>query len=151
MKVILTKDTPNVGNKNEVKEVSSGYAQNFLFPRGFAVLATPSLITQAGARKQQEEQGRKIKEDLLLKNLASLSDVRLEITGKANAKGHLFAGIHKETIVEELKKQTHLDLYPDFINLKHPLKEVGEHEVEVTAHGKTGKFKVVVLATIDKE
>ncbi|MEK7514644.1 MAG: 50S ribosomal protein L9 [Patescibacteria group bacterium] len=146
MKVILIKDTPNVGNKNDVKEVSPGHAQNFLFPGGYATLATPVLIAQAEVRKHREEEGHKIKEDLLLKNLASLAEVRLELTGKANGKGHLFAGIHKETLVEELKKQTHLDIYPDFINLKHPLKEVGEHDVEVTAHGKTAKFKVIVNA-----
>ena len=144
MKVILTRDTPNLGNKNDIKEVSSGHATNFLFPNRFAQLATPALIAQAEVQKHREAEQKKIKEDLLLKNLASLAETRIEISGKANTKGHLFAGIHKETLVEELKKQAHLDLHPDFINLKHPLKEVGEHEVEVTAHGKTGKFKVVV-------
>jgi ribosomal protein L9 len=70
--------------------------------------------------------------------------VVLTIRAKANPKGSLFAGLHREAIATELAKQTRLQVSPSFIQLEHPLKEVGEHMVEVKAEGKSARFKVVI-------
>lgn len=144
MKVVLIKDTPNVGGRYEVKEVASGFAQNFLFPRGFAKLATPKVLTRVAEELKKIEAERKIQEDLLLKNLGHIGEMRIEIPVKVNEKGHLFAGVHKEAISQALKEQAHLDIHPDFIILEHPIKEAGEHEIEVKASGKSAKFKLTI-------
>ena len=70
----------------------------------------------------------------------------MNITGKANEKGHLFAGLHREEIAKEIEKQTQLQVDPTFIQLDHPIKEVGEHEIAVKGGGKSAKFKVVIEA-----
>ncbi len=144
MKVILLKDVQHVGRKNEVKEVAEGYAINFLFPRGLAKVGTPKGIKDAEGQMAQIEADRKVKEELLAKNIEDLSKVTIEFKEKVNEKGHLFAGISKEMLAEKLKAQTRLNITPEFIQLEHPIKEMGEHVVEVKAHGKTGKFKLVV-------
>jgi len=77
-------------------------------------------------------------------DIEDLSDVVIEMKEKANEKGHLFAGVHKDEIVEEIKKQTQLDIHPDFIQLKEPIKEIGEHDIVVEAEGKKNKFKLKI-------
>jgi large subunit ribosomal protein L9 len=87
-----------------------------------------------------------VQEDLLLMNLKAIEGVTLEISEKANEKGHLFAGVHKEEIIAHMKKDKHIDLLPDFIVLEKPIKEVGEHSVEIKVKDKSAKLKLVITA-----
>lgn len=148
MKVILLKDIAKVGRKYEVKNVSDGYAINLLIPKGDAIAATANALKQIEAEKKRSEGERKVMEELILKNLKDLDGIELTITEKTNDKGHLFAGLHKEEIAKEIEKQTQLQIDPNFIVLEHPIKEVGEHKIEVKAHEKgiekSVKFKLIV-------
>ena len=144
MKVILLKDVAKLGKRFDIKEVSSGHALNLLIPQGLVVTATPDALKRIEVQKKQVEGERAIHEELLVKNIKGLDGVTLNIAGKANEKGHLFAGLHREEIAKEIEKQTQLQVDPTFIQLEHPLKEVGEHEVVVKGGGKSAKFKVVV-------
>lgn len=144
MKVILQKDVSKLGRKFDIKEVSSGHAQNLLIPRGLAIIATPEAVKRMEKERTKSEGEKRVHADLLVKNIKDLDGVTLTIVGKANDKGHLFAGIHKETIVDELQKQTGLQIDPEFIVMEHPLKEVGEHTVEVNGGDKSAKFKVII-------
>ncbi len=146
MKIILNKDVSGVGKKYSVKNVSDGYALNFLIPNGFAVVATAALIKQSETLKAAEEEGKKVKEDLLAKNLKAVEAIEVTIAEKANDKGHLFSGIHKEKISEEIKKQTGLDISPEFMSLDKPLKEIGDHKIQVSVSGKVASFVVHVVA-----
>lgn len=146
MKIILKKDVQNVGKKHDVKNVSDGHALNFLIPHGLAVVATPALIKNVEVLKSSEATVKKVNEDLLAKNLKAIGAIKIEISEKANEKGHLFSGIHKEKISEEVKKQTGLDITPDFIALDKPLKEIGEHKITVSVSDKTTQFIVSVKA-----
>ncbi len=146
MKVILLKDVPKLGQRFEVKEVKSGHALNFLIPNGDAMPATKAALNQAEVLKAKAEGERKLREDLISKNLSDLEAVILRITEKVNDKGHLFAGLHREVIVSELEKQTGLQISPEFIQLEHPIKEAGEHVISVKAGNKTAKLKIVITA-----
>lgn len=146
MKIILLKDIANVGRQYETKEVSSGHALNMLIPKGLAVAATADAVKKYATIRGKIEGERKLQHDLLVKNLKDLDGVSVTIRGKANAKGHLFAGLHGQEIAAELKKQTKLDVDPAAIVLKQPLKEVGEHSVTVESEGKKATFKVIIEA-----
>jgi large subunit ribosomal protein L9 len=146
MKVILLKDVQKVGRKFETVTVAEGYATNSLIPKGLAEVATPKAIARAEKFQVQEAADRKVREDLLMKNLKDIGGVTLEIAGKANEKGHLFAGIHKEELVPALKEQTRLDIDPSYIVLDKALKEVGEHKVTVKVQDKEVEFTVVIKA-----
>ena len=146
MKIVLLKDVQGVGRRNEVKNVSDGYALNMLIPKKLAVAGTPATIAHAERLKSEQETERKIQEDLLFKNLALMQGVVIEMTGKANDQGHLFASIHPEAIVAELKRQKGLDILPEFMQLDKPVKELGEHKIAVNVRGKTGAFTLVVKA-----
>jgi large subunit ribosomal protein L9 len=146
MKIILLKDIPKLGRKYEVKNASDGHAVNFLIPRGLACAATPENLRRFETEKTKYDGERKVHEALLADNLKTLEDTILTISGKANEKGHLFAGLHQAEIAAELAKQTRIQLDPSFIQLDHPIKEVGEHMIEVKGEGKSVKFKVVIKA-----
>ncbi|MFQ5661707.1 MAG: 50S ribosomal protein L9 [Candidatus Paceibacteria bacterium] len=144
MKIILLKDVAKVGQKFDVKNVSDGYAMNFLFPNNLAEPATEKKIKSLETAKLQHEAEDKVHQDLLLKNLKALDGASVEMEGKANEKGHLFKGIHIEEIAEELKKQDHIDLKPEYIQLEHPIKEVGEFDVTAKVGDAKAVFKLVV-------
>ncbi len=144
MKVILLKDVSKLGKRYDVKEVTSGHALNMLIPRGFAVSATPDAIKRFDIEKKKIDGGRKVQEDLVAKNIKDLESLTLTVKGKANDKGHLFAGLHREEIAAEIAKQTQLQVDPSFIMLEHPIKEVGEHKIDVMAAGKKASFMLIV-------
>lgn len=146
MKVILLKNVSKIGKKHEIKDVSDGYATNFLIPNHLAEIASPGNVKKSEKQKEKEAGERAISEDLLLKNLNDISGLVIEMEEKANDKGHLFAGIHKEELIPVIKEQTRLDILPEFIILERPIKEVGEHEVEVKVQEKIAKFNLIVKA-----
>jgi len=146
MKVILLRDIPKTGKKYQVVTVADGYATNFLIPNRQAELATDKAIQRAELFVAQEAADKKVREDLLLKNLKDISGVTVEMSGKANDKGHLFAGIHKDVLIAALKEQTRLDIDAEYIVLDKPLKEVGDHKVTVKVQDKEAEFTVVIKA-----
>ena len=144
MKIILLKDVKGLGKKYDIKEAKDGYVLNLLIPRGLAVHATEKNIKGVDIKKRNDLEHNKIQEDLLLMNLKELDGIKIQMSEKANEKGHLFAGIHKEQIIPEIKRQAKIDMLPEFIILEKPVKEVGEHEISVKVADKTVKFKLIV-------
>ena len=147
MKVILLKDAKNIGKKYDVKDVSDGFALNALFPQGIAEVATAVSLKKLEVLKSRDMEERKIQENLLQKNMKAIGALKIVMKEKANEKGHLFAQIHKEEIVKAVKEQSELDILPDFIVLEKPIKEVGEHKIEVKAGEKSAVFALTVEST----
>ncbi|MEI6843036.1 MAG: 50S ribosomal protein L9 [bacterium] len=146
MKIILLKDVPKLGKRFDVKDVAEGHALNLLIPRGLAVVATAPAIAKINAEKEKARAEEKIQEELLAKNIEMIKSIKVTLKGKANEKGHLFAGITKEMLADEVTKSARVNLDVDFIKLDKPLKEVGEHKIKVEALGKKAEFTVVVEA-----
>jgi len=146
MKIVLNKDIKGVGKKHDIKTVADGFALNSLIPQGLAELATNTALARIEKIKSREVVDKKVREDLLSKNIKSLHDMVVEIVLPANEKGHLFAGIHTFEIAPLVKEQTRIDVLPEFIKLDKPIKEVGEHKIEVSIHGKSATFVLNVKA-----
>ena len=142
MKVILSQDIAGVGRKGEVKNVSDGYAGNFMLPKKLAQVATPAAIASAEKLKNQTEQDREVQKDILEKNIKGLKDLKVQIKAKANEKGHLFSIIHPDEISKILKEEHHLDIPSKFIEIEKPVKELGEHIIKA----KHQEFVLDVLA-----
>jgi large subunit ribosomal protein L9 len=144
MKVIFLHDVPRVGKKYETKEISDGYATNFLLPRKLAALATPKALAELEMHKKKIVLEREVQESLLMKNLEAIKGKAITIKGKANEQGHLFSAIHKKEIIEAMKEQNHADIGEEFIVLEKPIKEIGEHEIQILIKGKKSSFKLVI-------
>lgn len=140
MKVVLLQDVPKIGKKYDVKEVSAGYASNFLLPRKLAVVATAEAVSKAESERQKIDDILKMQEALLAKNIAGLAEIKVTLKEKANESGHLYSKVHAEEIAKAVKEQTGLDVEARFIDLKEPIKSIGEHVVTVIAHGKKATF-----------
>jgi large subunit ribosomal protein L9 len=144
MKIIFLKDVPRVGRRNDVKEISDGYAMNFLIPRKLGTPATPKAVAELELRKKEISIEREVQETLLLKNLEEIKGKVVSMKGKSNEQGHLFSSIHKKEIVEAMKAQNHADISEEFIVLEKPIKEIGEHEIPIVIKDKKSSFKLVV-------
>ena len=105
MKVILLQDVKGSGKKDQIVEVSDGYARNFLFPRKLAVAATTDNINtmklQDQARREREAKEKAEAEELVKK----LKDCPVKIAAKAGAGGKLFGSVTTKEISAALKEQ----------------------------------------------
>ncbi|MCX6703407.1 MAG: 50S ribosomal protein L9 [Candidatus Zambryskibacteria bacterium] len=146
MKIILLKDIAKVGKRHEIKNIADGHAQNFIIPRGLGIPATDANVKKIEMMKNSSDADRSVQETLLAKNLETLQNTTISISGKANEKGHLFAGVHKDEIVEAVQKQANITIHPDFLMLDKPLKETGNHIVIVQAGGKKANLKISIEA-----
>ncbi|MDR1438926.1 MAG: 50S ribosomal protein L9 [Clostridiales bacterium] len=147
MKVILKEEVKGLGKKEDMVNVSDGYARNFLFPRGIAVEATKDNLnimkTRKDAEKTKSDRERAHAESLA----AKISGLELAIKCKAGAHAQLFGSITSKDIADELKAKFGLDVDKKKIALDEPLKTLGEHIVGVRLHkGITAKLKVSVEA-----
>ncbi len=131
MKVILLQDIAGLGKKYDVKNVSDGYARNFLFLRKLAKPATSETVKTVESEKKQREEEKKIQENILQKNIEGLKDLKVVWDRKNNEKGSLFAGIHSQDISKILKEQFHLDIPAELIQLEKPIKKIGEYKIKV--------------------
>jgi len=146
MKIILLKDVKKIGKKYEIKDVSDGFALNMLIPKGLALPATTGNINTI-EMKRKNNLFEIIKNNTELEEaLKRIKNITVELKGKVNDIGHLFAGIHKENITEAIQKQYGINLSPEHIILDKPIKEVGEHDVKLNINDREVVFKLLVTA-----
>lgn len=142
MKVILISDIRNLGKKGELKDVSNGYAQNFLFPKKLAQIATPEATLKIKLdQKKAQEQEKKMEENLR-KIASEIQNQKIIIKAKAE-KGKLFGRISPKEIANELRKQN-FDISEKSIILQEPIKTIGEKEILID-FGKNIKTKITIL------
>ncbi len=146
MKVILLKNVQNVGQKYEIKNVSDGYALNFLIPNHLAEVAQASAVKKIEQLKLHEDLKRKTHESALHESLKKVEGQTLTTEAKVNDKGHLFKGIHKDEIAILLKEKAGVDVSSDYITLEKPIKEVGSHAIPLTIGDSMVQFTLEVLA-----
>ncbi len=128
MKVILIKDARNLGSAGDIKEVSDGYARNFLIPGKFAKAADAADVKRAEEIKKEKE-SRREQELIKLQELAGkMEGVLVVIKAKADDSGKLYAAVKQEDILDALRKKG-FNVEKGMIAASEPLKEVGEREV----------------------
>lgn len=134
MKLILTQQVAGLGGPGDVVEVKDGYGRNYLVPRGFG------LLWSRGAEKQIES----IKKARAAREVASLDHAK-EIAGKlgrlkvnlqsqAGSSGRLFGSVTAAAIADAVKDAGGPELDKRRIEVPHPIKTVGGHEVSVRLH-----------------
>ena len=130
MRVIFLKDVEKLGKKFEVKEVKDGYARNFLIPQGLAKPATKEVLEWLEVQKEIQE--KKAEEDLKkAQGLASsLDDVEVTIPVKVGETDQLFESVTTQKISEKLKEMG-FDIKKNQIELREPIKELGEFPVKI--------------------
>ncbi len=133
MKLILKEDIANLGYKDDVVEVKSGYGRNYLIPQGKAVIASESALkVLAENQRQRAHKLAKIKADAEAAAEA-LKDVELTIGAKASANGTIFGSVNNIQIAEALEKLGH-NVDRKIIFIKETVKELGKYKATVKLH-----------------
>ncbi|UJF33335.1 50S ribosomal protein L9 [Paenibacillus hexagrammi] len=133
MKVVLLKDVKGQGKKGEIKEVSEGYANNFLFAQGLAAPATQGAVKQLDNQKKAEQR-RKDQEKADAQQLGvKLSEMTVQIKAKSGEGGRLFGAITSKQIAEALEKQK-IVIDKRKIVLDDPIRTLGVTKVPVKLH-----------------
>lgn len=130
MKVIFTADVKGQGKKGELKEVSTGYARNYLMPRGLATEATADNLN-AFKLKEKAKAAQIAKEKAQAEEYAKkLSGVQVTIRAKAGANGKLFGAVTSQEISDVLREQFGMDVEKNKIVQPEPIKSYGSYTVK---------------------
>ena len=147
MKVILLQDVRNIGKKYDVKDVSDGYARNFLLANKLAEPATGGALAKIEKMRANAEQ----EDQELLKRLheigKQMNEVALQFEIEADKQGSVFGSVNKEAIAKALREHGIVRNERVDIVLEHPIKKVGEYKVPVDLKkGITATLKIIVKA-----
>ena len=130
MKVILKENIKSIGKKDEIINVSDGYARNYLFVKNIAVEANKKGVEKEEAEKQADK----------------MSKIRLKFKVKAGENGKVFGGVSSKEIAEKLEKEYGIKVDKKKIELKEAIKILGTTNVQIKLNeGVIGTVKIDVL------
>jgi large subunit ribosomal protein L9 len=144
MQVILIKDVEKLGKKYDIKEVASGYARNYLIPKGLAVQASGKLLKWVEDQKSIEE--KKAEEELKKVSdvVSKIDGLEIEIPVKIGKEGQLFEKVNQQKILEDLKKLG-FKIKKSQVELEKPLEQLGEFPVKIKfEHNLEAEIKVII-------
>ncbi len=145
MKVILLKDIQGTGKKGDIKDVSDGFGRNFLIKNKMAVLATPQAERQLQQQELRKEKIKQTEEKGDRKIVSFLNGREIEMTAKITEEGRLYAALTPKKIAEHIHKEYGLAVDSESIILEEPIKEIGEHRVELDlGAGLNALFSIIV-------
>ncbi|MEY4007596.1 MAG: hypothetical protein RLZZ467_628 [Gemmatimonadota bacterium] len=134
MEVILRQAVDNLGHPGDIVQVSSGYARNFLLPRGVAFEATPGnkkRIAQEKERLEAAENARRAAAQTIADRLAEVS---LTFSAKVGEEGKLFGSVTATDIAHQLETQGFTEVEKRMIDLHEPIKALGVYKVAIRLH-----------------
>lgn len=150
MKVILLCDVKGSGKKNEILNVSDGFARNYLFPRKWAMEATPNAVKEIERKHALEEKLETERREEATKRAAALKGKTINMVAKCGEKGRLYGSITVQEIADALKAQHGVDVDKRKVECE-PIRQTGEYDATVWVYsGITAKMKVVVTAVPGK-
>ena len=145
MKVILKQDVKSIGKKDEIHEVSDGYARNYLLPRGLAAVADAGALSQARtkseAKAHHEAEARAAAEALA----AKIKGQTVAVAVKGGASGKLYGKVTGKDVADVLSKLTGTEIDKKKVEMPASIKEFGTYDANVRLYaGVVAPFKVKV-------
>ena len=142
MKVIFKRNIRGLGTEGDIKDVSDGYARNFLFPKGLAVPATEEAVKKNQATKDEKKVHEELEKSAYQKTADSLDGKTFSLKAKSQ-EGKLFGSISSKEISKTLKNSG-FSVKEEWIEIRQPLKNLGDHDIAV-------KFPLGISAKIKIE
>jgi large subunit ribosomal protein L9 len=147
MKVIFLQNVPGSGNKGQIKEVSEGYARHLLLPKKLAKPLDENALAVINQVKKKKERlvNKKQKEFDTAKD--KINGIYLPLKSKVSSGGTLYAAIEAKQVSEELNRQYHINTNEQQVVFTEPIKNIGQHKVNVVfAPGTVATITVVASA-----
>lgn len=129
VRVILLNDIKGVGKKGEIKEVSKGYADNYLFPKKLAIPATEENIKKLEEQKKSLEKKLEKQKENAKETFEALNNRVIRIRKSAGQSGKLYGAITHKEVAEAIKYELGISIDKKQIVFPSPVKTVGEFEV----------------------
>ena len=143
MKVVLLKDVKNMGKRDDILNVSDGYARNFLFPQKLAAEATPGTLKEIERKRAaQDAREAEMKAEAMAK-AELLKNKVIVLQVKCGEQGRLYGSVTSAEVAEALEKQHGIKADKRKIDLGDPIRETGIREISVWLYsGITTKMKL---------
>ena len=146
MKVIFNEDVRGQGKRGEMKEVSDGYARNYLLPRKLASEATPDMLNAFKLKEKAKKAQMAREKAQAEENAKRLEGVVVKISARAGQGGRLFGAITSQEISDALREQHGIELEKNKIVQAEPIKQFGSFEVKAKlGYEVSGKINVLVV------
>lgn len=146
MKVLLLQDVKSQGKKDQIIEVSEGYARNFLFPKKLAIPADAKAINDAKNRQSSKEHKISVERDAARELAKKLEEITIKLTAESGADGRFYGAITSKDISEGLKAQFGIEIDKRKIVLDAPIKAYGTYKIDVKLYTDvSGKLTVMVV------
>ena len=145
MKVVLTADVKGQGKKNDIVEVSDGYARNFLFPRKLAVEATNKVLNEIKGQNEARQHRLEVELAEARALAAKLDTLLIKIHATSGADGRLYGSITAKDIADHLQKDFGITVDKRKIQLSDPIRAYGKYDLDVKLYTDiVGKVHVLV-------
>jgi len=141
---------PNTGRKNDLKEVSPGFARNFLISKGLAVIADADSLKKLELKKKvdSENAAKELKEVEAI--VSKIDGQEVEINVKTGKEGQLFESVNKQKISEHLKEMGY-NVDKEDVVLETPIKEAGEFPVKLRfGHNLEAEVRIIIKGSEEK-
>ena len=147
--VILTHNIVGLGGESDQVKVAAGYARNYLFPQGLAIPVSAGNKRRLEVLRQRRAE-REAHEFNTMSELAkSITKLTCLVKVKTGDDGKVFGSVTSGTIADELKHQFDISLDKKKIHLEHPIRTLGEHEIELRLHGEVKASLKVKVESIN--
>ena len=148
MKVVLLEDLPGGGKAGEIKEVSKGYAKNFLLPRRLALVATPTVMKQVESRLEKEKLEESIDRDKLVELAQQIEGKEIRLKARMGTGERLFGSVTAADVAEELSRVIGSVIDKKKIDIEKPFRQTGSYEIAVKL---AGDIKPKITVVIEEE
>ena len=145
MKVVLLQDVKGKGKKDEIVNVSDGYARNFLFPRKLAAEADAKILNDIKNKEAAKARRIELEKQAARETAEKLQSLLVKITIQSGADGKLYGSVGTKDIAEALAAQHGVEIDKRKIVLDSPIKAYGTYTVDVKLYPEiAGKLNVLV-------
>lgn len=146
MKVVLLQDVKAQGKKDDIVEVSEGYARNFLFPKKLAIPADAKAINDIKNKKSSEAHKIELERAAAKETAEKLNETTVKIVAEAGKDGKFYGAVTSKDIAEALKAQAKIEVDKRKVTLDCPIKAFGTYKVDIKLYQEiSGRVTVMVI------
>lgn len=146
MKVVLKQDVKGIGKKNQIIDVSEGYARNYLLPKNIALVADNKNISEAKTKVEAANFKKNTEIEEAKRQKSIIEKGYIEFRHKVGDNGRLFGSVTEKEISEKIKEKFGIDIDKKKISLDLPIKQLGAYNASIKLYeGIVAKLKVSVI------
>lgn len=146
MKIVLLKDVKGTGKKGEIKEVSDGYAKNFLLKTGAAKIADAGALSENNMKKESDAYHKEMERQQAIALGQKIKEKHLTLSIRCGENGKTFGSITSKEIADALKNEG-FEIDKRKIEVSEPIKAIGNYNVNIKLHPEVSvKISLQVIA-----